>query len=177
MPSGTSKASATHTTDTDNWVQTYTDTTADTYAPAGLDSTFNLEDFKRDFTINVLEMNEEQMIFEMIGIDAPFANAFRRILIAEVRTAPSVDYAWWARTLTVRSCRLFWGQIPTMAIDQVYIYDNTSIVMDEVLSHRLGLIPINADPRLFDFRCTFAIVLLWLFSGLCARVADEPLSD
>jgi DNA-directed RNA polymerase I and III subunit RPAC1 len=37
-----------------------------------------------------------------------------------------------------------------MAIESVYIQTNTSIVQDEVLSHRLGLVPIKADPRLFD---------------------------
>lgn len=37
-----------------------------------------------------------------------------------------------------------------MAIEHIYIQQNTSIIQDEVLSHRLGLIPIKADPRLFD---------------------------
>lgn len=39
-----------------------------------------------------------------------------------------------------------------MAIEKVFIYNNTSIVQDEVLAHRLGLIPIKADPRLFEYR-------------------------
>lgn len=43
-------------------------------------------------------------------------------------------------------------QLPTMAIEKVLIANNTSVVQDEVLSHRLGLIPINADPRLFDYK-------------------------
>ncbi|KAI9107332.1 hypothetical protein K1719_021720 [Acacia pycnantha] len=38
-----------------------------------------------------------------------------------------------------------------MAIERVYIANNTSIIQDEVLSHRLGLIPIKADPRLFEY--------------------------
>lgn len=45
-------------------------------------------------------------------------------------------------------------QVPTMAIEKVFIYNNTSIVQDEVLAHRLGLIPIKADPRLFEFKNT-----------------------
>ncbi|XP_043916952.1 DNA-directed RNA polymerases I and III subunit RPAC1 isoform X2 [Protopterus annectens] len=61
----------------------------------------------------------------MVGIDAAIANAFRRILLAEV---------------------------PTMAVEKVFIYNNTSIVQDEVLAHRLGLIPIKADARLFEYR-------------------------
>ena len=39
-----------------------------------------------------------------------------------------------------------------MAIDKVFIYNNTSLIQDEVLAHRLGLIPIQADPRLFEYR-------------------------
>lgn len=38
-----------------------------------------------------------------------------------------------------------------MAIEKVLIANNTSVVQDEVLAHRLGLIPINVDPRLFDY--------------------------
>ena len=39
-----------------------------------------------------------------------------------------------------------------MAIEKVHIYNNTSIIQDEVLAHRLGLIPIKADPRLFEYK-------------------------
>lgn len=42
-------------------------------------------------------------------------------------------------------------QLPTMAIEKVLIANNTSIVQDEVLAHRLGLIPISVDPRLFEY--------------------------
>ena len=38
-----------------------------------------------------------------------------------------------------------------MAIEKVLMADNTSVIADEVLSHRLGLIPLDADPRLFDY--------------------------
>jgi len=61
----------------------------------------------------------------VIGIDAPVANALRRILIAEV---------------------------PTMAIETVFIFNNTGVMQDEVLSHRIGLVPIKANPKLFEFK-------------------------
>ncbi len=66
-----------------------------------------------------------ELDFDLIGVDPSLANAFRRILISEV---------------------------PSMAIEKVFIYNNTSIMQDEVLAHRLGLIPLKADPRKFDWK-------------------------
>lgn len=59
----------------------------------------------------------------MIGIDASFVNAMRRILISELHT---------------------------MAFENIYMWDNTSMIHDEVLAHRLGLVPLKVDARLFD---------------------------
>ena len=42
------------------------------------------------------------------------------------------------------------AEIPTMAIETVIINQNTSIIPDEVLAHRLGLIPILADANDFE---------------------------
>ena len=54
---------------------------------------------------------DEELVFDLMAVDASLANAFRRILIAEV---------------------------PTMAIEKVYIQENSSIIQGEVLAHRLG---------------------------------------
>ena len=62
--------------------------------------------------------------FSLIGLDASIANAFRRILIAE---------------------------IPTLAIEDVYVRDNTSLVQDEVLASRLGLIPLKGNKEGFQW--------------------------
>lgn len=64
-------------------------------------------------------LNELNSEFDLIGVDPSIANAFRRIMISE---------------------------IPTLAIEYVYIENNTSIIQDEVLAHRLGLIPLKANP-------------------------------
>ncbi|KAM9726454.1 DNA-directed RNA polymerases I and III subunit RPAC1 [Menidia menidia] len=93
----------------------------------GFDDTWNMSAFQRNFRVDVMHMDESSMEFDMVGVDAAIANAFRRILLAEV---------------------------PTMAIEKVFIYNNTSIVQDEVLAHRLGLVPIRADPRLFEYKNT-----------------------
>lgn len=46
-------------------------------------------------------------------------------------------------------------QVPTIAVENVYVWNNTSIVQDEVLAQRLGLIPLAIDPRKLEMkRCT-----------------------
>ena len=47
-----------------------------------------------------------------------------------------------------------------MAIEKVFIYNNTSIVQDEILAHRLGLIPIKADPRMFEYRQEGKLIII-----------------
>ncbi|KAJ9182500.1 hypothetical protein P3X46_006491 [Hevea brasiliensis] len=94
------------------------------YASMGIDNSLHLDSFRSNFKVEVIRLTKDDMEFDMIGIDAAIANAFRRILISE---------------------------LPTMAIEKVLIANNTSLIQDEVLSHRLGLIPINADPRLFEY--------------------------
>lgn len=89
--------------------------------------TWSVKDFEKKLQIRIVKKNKSEMSleFDLIGIDPSLANAFRRIMISEV---------------------------PTMAIEKVHIYNNTSIIQDEVFSHRLGLIPLKADPRLFEMK-------------------------
>nr|XP_023881469.1 DNA-directed RNA polymerases I and III subunit RPAC1 isoform X4 [Quercus suber] len=96
------------------------------FESVGLDNSFRLDQFRNNFRVEVIRFSDDgmDMEFDMIGIDPALANAFRRILIAEV---------------------------PTMAIEKVFIANNTSLIQDEVLAHRLGLIPISVDPRLFEY--------------------------
>ena len=83
-----------------------------------------VQDFCKGFRVNVIRASDDELEFDLIGIDAAIANAIRRILLSEV---------------------------PTMAIEHVYIMDNSSIIQDEVLAHRIGLIPLNVDPTKFEF--------------------------
>lgn len=91
------------------------------------DDSWNFDEFKKNFKIDIKKYSKDkfEMEFDMIGIDAALANAFRRILLAEV---------------------------PTMAIEKVYMSNNTSCIQDEVLAHRLGLIPLKANPDAFKFK-------------------------
>jgi DNA-directed RNA polymerase I and III subunit RPAC1 len=80
---------------------------------------------QRKSQINIVKEEGMFLEFDMVGYDVTMANAIRRLILSDV---------------------------PTMAIEKVHIYQNTSIMQDEVLAHRLGLIPLKADPRLFKWK-------------------------
>ncbi|KAF7383466.1 hypothetical protein HZH66_012816 [Vespula vulgaris] len=90
---------------------------------------WSLQKFKETFRIEIVKesKDEKELEFDLIGCHSSLANALRRILLSEV---------------------------PTMAIEKVFILNNTSLIQDEVLAHRLGLIPLKADPRLFEYPST-----------------------
>jgi len=68
--------------------------------------------------VKVLEETGNTLALQLDGIDRSYANAVRRFCISEV---------------------------PSMAIDDVVILENTSVLYDEILSHRLGMVPIRTD--------------------------------
>jgi len=41
--------------------------------------------------------------------------------------------------------RTIMSNVPVLAVEDVYIYDNASVVFDEFLAHRLAMIPIKSD--------------------------------
>lgn len=43
--------------------------------------------------------------------------------------------------------RTLMSQVPTVAIDTVFIYENNSCIHDEMLAQRLGLVPLDIDPN------------------------------
>jgi DNA-directed RNA polymerases I and III subunit RPAC1 len=84
----------------------------------GEDHVWSLDKFAQGLSVQFHQNDQYEASFSLIGIDASIANALRRILIAEM---------------------------PTLAIEHVFIENNTSIIQDEVLAHRLGLIPFKGN--------------------------------
>jgi len=68
--------------------------------------------------IKVVNKNEFSARLIIEGVDSAFMNSLRRIIVAEV---------------------------PAMAIDEVVIIENSSMLHDEILAHRLGLVPLRTD--------------------------------
>ncbi len=68
--------------------------------------------------VKVLEESPNTVALQIDGVDRSYANAVRRFCISEV---------------------------PSMAIDDVVILENSSVLYDEILAQRLGMIPIKTD--------------------------------
>ena len=78
----------------------------------------------RQPTITNVEIPDDSSIkFTLTKTDASIANALRRVMMAEV---------------------------PTMAIDKVEFLQNTTVLHDDFLAHRLGLIPLTSHKAGFD---------------------------
>lgn len=67
--------------------------------------------------VKIREADDVAIDFVLKNVDLAFANSVRRVMLAE---------------------------IPTMAIDLVEVEKNTSVLADEFICHRLGLIPLNS---------------------------------
>ena len=74
--------------------------------------------------IKILEAKKEKFVFLLEESTPPFANALRRIMISEV---------------------------PTLAVEWADFHENSSALYDEIIAHRLAMIPINFEPSKFNY--------------------------
>jgi DNA-directed RNA polymerase subunit D len=73
--------------------------------------------------IKILKKKGDVLAFVLEGSTPAFANALRRIMVSE---------------------------IPTLAIKWVDFHDNSSVMFDEMIAHRLSMIPLKFDPGKFN---------------------------
>ncbi len=71
----------------------------------------------------ILEKKEDSIKFILRGVEVPFANALRRTILAEV---------------------------PTFAVDEVEFFENDSALFDEIIAHRLAMIPLTTPHERFS---------------------------
>jgi len=74
--------------------------------------------FPRDPTVTVTEVTEDYIKFTLSKTDASIANSLRRAMMAEV---------------------------PTMAIDKVEFIHNSTVLHDDFIAHRLGMVPLTSE--------------------------------
>lgn len=96
-------------------------------------------------SVDIVEHSDERIAVRFKGVPRQYVNALRRIALSEV---------------------------PTMAIDDIVIQENSSVMHDEALAHRLGLIPIRTELNRFvrasdcdcksSLGCTKCRVMLYL---------------
>jgi len=75
--------------------------------------------------IKKIKKTENKLVFEISGINPSLANTLRRLMMVEV---------------------------PTLAIQTVTFLKNTSALYDEIIAHRMGLIPIKTDLKSYNFK-------------------------
>lgn len=75
--------------------------------------------------IEFRELKDDEARMLIGDVSHHFVNAIRRILLTE---------------------------IPKLAIEDVTIYDNSSALFDEIIAHRLGMIPLPTNPDLLVFK-------------------------
>jgi DNA-directed RNA polymerase subunit D len=73
-------------------------------------------------SVEVVEKSNERIVVRFSNIPRQYVNSLRRLAISEV---------------------------PTLAIDDVVVLENSSVMHDEAVAHRLGLIPLRTDPGRF----------------------------
>ncbi len=84
----------------------------------------DFEDFVQDLSsLEVISKDSQKISVKLKGVPIQYANALRRICL---------------------------NGVPIFAIDTVDIIENSSVLPDEGLAHRLGLIPITTDLSRFN---------------------------
>lgn len=66
----------------------------------------------------IVSLTEETIRFLIQGVNTAFVNALRRTMVSEV---------------------------PTMTIEDIFYFDNSSLVPDEILANRIGFTPLKTD--------------------------------
>ena len=76
-------------------------------------------------SLEILEASPERIVVVSRGFSVPLMNAIRRLSLSDV---------------------------PSMAVDFAYFYDNNTGIHDEIIAHRLGLLVLQSDDALGKYK-------------------------
>ena len=111
----------------------------------------HFDDFHQDLSsLDVITKDSEKIAIKLKGVPLQYANALRRVCL---------------------------NGVPVFAIDTVDIIENTSVLPDEGLAHRLGLIPLKTDLSKYNESDKILLVLDSGESGETRAVLSGELSS
>ena len=111
----------------------------------------HFDDFHQDLSsLDVITKDSEKIALKLKGVPLQYANALRRVCL---------------------------NGVPVFAIDTVDIIENTSVLPDEGLAHRLGLIPLKTDLSKYNESDKILLVLDSGESGETRAVLSGELSS
>ena len=76
-----------------------------------------------EYAVEFIERGDDEARFLVRNLEPAFANGIRRAMVADV---------------------------PTLSIDEVRVVENSSVMFDEQIAHRLGMVPLTTPPGEFD---------------------------
>ena len=97
-------------------------------------------------TVRIRELKKDRVNFVLGNVDLAFANSLRRVVMAD---------------------------IPSIAIDMVEIEINTTVLPDEFIAHRLGMVPLissNCDEAIRYTRVCLHISFSFLSLTVISRI-------
>lgn len=75
--------------------------------------------------VTIHEKSDDKINFTLQGVSSAYANTLRRLMI---------------------------GEVPTMAIEDVVLVKNDSVLYDEIIAHRLGLVVLKTDLESYNMQ-------------------------
>ncbi len=78
---------------------------------------------ERKMAVELLELQKESVAVRLDGYDLNYVNAIRRYIMSEM---------------------------PTLAIEDVVVVENSSLIYDEIIAHRLGLVPLKTPKKYLE---------------------------
>lgn len=86
---------------------------------------FSAEHLKENLKMDIVHLDDSKMTLHIQNMDVALVNGLRRLLLSEV---------------------------PSISPETVHVWQNSGVMQDEVLNHRIGLVPFKLDCDELEYR-------------------------